>query len=235
MSNEFTPAVGENKKFKPDGSFQWYPGNTIVCNLYGNQMVFDEVRWLQSQYTNLSCSHKFVCVPPESVHMTVFELLCHHNRKPQYWSSHVDLDAPIDEIDRFFATVLENIEFPSKFLMRIIDVGTKSILLAPADQATSSALMEFREQVSRATGIRFPNHDTYQYHITFGYQILHLTPEEEAEVSKWRQDLYVELCKRLTTIEMERIHYTVFEDMTNFVPYTSTARRLLKGSEKRVT
>jgi hypothetical protein len=235
MSNSYTNVVGERKKFNEDGSFRSFPGNTIVCNLADQPKILDEIVWIQQEHSSkLPFAHKFTWNPIESFHMTVFELLCHYNRLTPYWSSLLDLKTPLEEADRFFAKALEPLEFPERFTMKVERVSKTTIIVSPYDQATHQRLHEFRDQVSRATGVRFPNHNTYGYHISFGYQQIQLTPEEELQFKQFQHNLSGLLVERLNVFEMGKTDYTIFEDMTKFVPYTEHARAMLQREKQSV-
>ncbi|CAG7651093.1 hypothetical protein PAESOLCIP111_06245 [Paenibacillus solanacearum] len=228
MSEQFTKAVGEQAKFNEDGTFRPFPGNTIVCNLTESRVVDEIIRVQQAHISALSFAHKFAWTPPESFHMTVIELLCHYHRRPALWTSLLELDTPIEETDRFFAKALEPVSFPGHFRMKVEGLRKTSIGVSPHDEATRQLLHAFREEVSRAAGVRFPNHDTYGFHISFGYQLIQLTPEEEAEFKQFQQDYSRQLVERLSVIDMEKVDYTVFEDMTRFVPYAPEERAALQ-------
>jgi hypothetical protein len=225
MENNYTNAVGENKKFNQHGEFQTYPGNTIVCNLSGQPEVLETILWIQNEHkTKLPFVHKFAWTPVESFHMTVFELLCHYNRKETHWSSKLATDAPLEETDRFFARALESVSFPERFTMRVEKISKTSIVLSPHDESVANLLNTFRDQVSGLTGVRFPNHDTYKYHITFGYQLIKISPEEEALLAELQHDISKIVAERMNAIVMDTTDYTVFKDMTRFIPYEENAR-----------
>ena len=40
--------------------------------------------------------------------MTVIELFCHENREPEFWSSHLPLDTPLQEIHDYFGKTTRN-------------------------------------------------------------------------------------------------------------------------------
>lgn len=233
MSIHYTNAVGNEKKFNEDGSFRSFPGNTIVCNLHDQPKVVEDILWIQQEHSKLSFAQKFAWNPPQSFHMTVFELLCHYHRQAPLWSSRMQLDVPLEELDRFFAEALEPIEFPEHIAMKVNRLNKTTISVSPYDQETRQRLHEFREQVSLTTGVRFPNHDTYGFHISFGYQLIQMTPEEEEQFKQFQHHLSELLVQRLSSVEMGKAEYTVFEDMTEFVPYTKDARAMLQRQRKQ--
>ncbi|KXU04977.1 DUF1868 domain-containing protein [Streptococcus oralis] len=207
-------------KFKENGDFNYFPGNTVVANLYTKPELMEVIDIVQSRHLELPFIDKFTLTPRGSIHMTVIELLCHENREPEFWSSHLALDTPLQEIHDYFAKELDI--FPllnEEIRMRVVGMGRQNILVEPADEASAKRLEEIRTYVSEKAGVRFPNHDTYQFHISIGYLRIPLTEEEEAEFTKVRAELTEILLEKIPVITVNRIDYTVFEDMRQFVPY----------------
>ncbi|HES9771321.1 TPA: DUF1868 domain-containing protein, partial [Streptococcus pneumoniae] len=184
------------------------------------QDLMEVVDIIQSRYRELPFIDKFTLTPRNSIHMTVIELLCHENRETEFWSSNLPLDTPLQEIHDYFAKQLEI--FPlldEEIHMRVTEMGKQNILVEPADEASAKRLEEIRTYVSEKAGVRFPNHDRYQFHISIGYLRIPLTEEEEEEFTKVRAELTEILLEKIPTITVNRIDYTVFEDMRQFVPY----------------
>lgn len=223
----YTGVVGENQKFNEDGTFRWFPGNTMICDLSHHRNVMKAIRLIHERYKSLPFASKFVCMPHDSIHMTVFEFVCHFNRDKSHWSAMLELDAPIEETDRFFAERLADVEMPDNFTMKLDSVGSGGLLLSPADQAIAACLREFRDRVGQATGVKFPNHDTYEYHISHSYQLVHLTPEEEAYLTEVRNELTSKIKEVWVTFNTGHVLYTLFKDMSKFVPYRPDARASL--------
>ncbi|CIV97377.1 Uncharacterized protein conserved in bacteria [Streptococcus pneumoniae] len=111
-------------KFKENGEFNHFPGNTVVANLYTKQDLMEVVDIIQSRYRELPFIDKFTLTPRNSIHMTVIELLCHENRETEFWSSNLPLDTPLQEIHDYFAKQLEI--FPlldEEIHMRVTEMG----------------------------------------------------------------------------------------------------------------
>ena len=189
-------------KFKENGEFNHFPGNTVVANLYSKPDLMEVVDIIQSRYRELPFIDKFTLTPRESIHMTVIELLCHENREPEFWSSHLSLDTPLQDIH-----------------MRVTEMGNQNILVEPADEESTKRLEEIRTYVSEKAGVRFPNHNRYQFHISIGYLRVPLTEEEDKEFKKVKEELTKVLLEKVPVITVNRIDYTVFEDMRQFIPY----------------
>lgn len=79
-------------------------------------------------------------------------------------------------------------------------------------------LKSYRDELVRATGIRFPNHDTYQFHIGLAYNLIPLTDEERAIFEKTRQVLNERLQARVRHFTLPAPHFVKFHDMSAFDP-----------------
>lgn len=207
-------------KFKENGDFNIFRGNTVVANLFHQNELMEMVNLIQSEYRKLPFIDKFTLTPNGSIHMTVIELLCDKNRLPDYWSKNLSLDLPIEQVSEYFGECLS--EFPltnEKIVMRTLAMTTQNIWLEPADEKSSERLKQIRESVSKATGVRFPNHDNYQYHISVGYSRVPLTEDEKVIFEGVKAKLSKILVEKLPTITIDRVDYTIFDDMTKFTPY----------------
>lgn len=207
-------------KFNANGDFNRFLGNTVVANLYDNEELMDVVATLQKIFSGLPFKHKLTLTPAQSIHMTVMELLCDQNRQPDYWSKFLPLDLPIEQVSAFFGRQL--CHFPLKeedITMRVKGLGELTICLEPANEASRQRLGAVRQYISYQTGVFFPNHTSYQFHITFGYCHQELTPEEAILMARCQTEASELLLKQLTQLTISRIDFTTFEDMTAFIPY----------------
>ncbi|NLN27118.1 MAG: DUF1868 domain-containing protein [Firmicutes bacterium] len=212
---EYTKAVGT--KFHPDGSLRYFPGNTIVSHTEGIEPLHSQLIWVQERYNELSfASRKLAFLPPSSFHMTFFELLCDQVRTPEYWSSKLPLDAPLEETDRFFAEVLKDFEFPDQIHMFVYDLNLTTLRLCPVTLEHEALLRAKRDELAELTGIRQPNHNRYRFHITLCYNIIKLTEEEKAEFEEFRMRMLPEVRRRIGTFTLGRPEYVVFSDMGEF-------------------
>lgn len=111
-------------KFKENGEFNHFPGNTVVANLYTKQDLMEVVDIIQSRYRELPFIDKFTLTPRNSIHMTVIELLCHENRETEFWSSNLPLDTPlqIHLYRKYMITLLNNLKFFHCWMKKFICV-----------------------------------------------------------------------------------------------------------------
>jgi hypothetical protein len=212
-----TRAVGT--KFHEDGQVRHFPGNTVVSHILENNQLFNEVIWAQSEIMRLPFSSKYSFLPPHSFHMTVFELLCDQVRDQEHWSGSMDMTVDLRETDMHFENAVNPIKPPKRILMKYDGIRVErnpSIRLAPADEKESATLRAYRNELSEATGVRFPNHDQYKYHISLAYLLLHLTDAEQEQGLSTARFIETRLRRSLSGISIPIPVITYFDHMHAF-------------------
>ncbi|WP_165452409.1 DUF1868 domain-containing protein [Paenibacillus thalictri] len=216
----YTAAVG--RKFNEDGSVRRFPGNTIICTIGQDNPLYSELVSFAESFKELDCSRKYTLLPSSSYHMTVIQGVCEEVRKPEQWSRHLSLDAPLEETDRFFSQQFTKVRVPEQFRMKFSHVNTSGIALTvnllPAELEVEAALRTFRDEVSEWLGLRFPNHDTYKFHISIAYKICQLTEEEESELQAFKEQAESILQKRFGVLTTSKPQLVFFSDMFKFDP-----------------
>ncbi|MBL8130637.1 MAG: DUF1868 domain-containing protein [Anaerolineae bacterium] len=217
MSDQYTYHVGE--KFNEDGSPRSYPGVTIICFPDPASSIYRAGEALQAELSALPFAHKFGLLPPSSFHMTVFSLICEPRRTPEEWSSRLPLDAPLSQVDQFFIDTVPLVPAPDNFRMVMTFLGGwgLSFRLSPADEETYTGLRNYRRDLSLATGVRYPDHDAYEFHLTLAYQIIHLNEDERRIYAELRRRRGDELRGEIGVVNTGKPVLTFFEDMTAFV------------------
>lgn len=218
-SIRYTSNVGQ--KFNKDGSVRPFAGNTIICFVdpEKHSPVYNEAIWAQEQLLGMSCAHKFAFLPPSSFHMTVIEGLNDKGREPERWTPQLPLDATLEEMDRFLIDQCDLLDFPEGF-----EIGFKkmrfpaTISIGPSNEKSHTSIWQFRNQIADLTGIRRSDFDEYKFHITLGYNLIELEPDEVAE----HKEVFKRIDKRLNqTFGMFKTSSpvpTFFDDMAKFVP-----------------
>ena len=213
----FTHHVGI--KFHEDGSVMPFSGNTIICFVAPDTRLMSELLWMRERLRAMRCADHIGFLPPSSYHMTTFELLTDYWRQPQRWTSALPLDAPIPATDAFFQAVVPRVPAPDAFLMRFsgVEPGSPATMhLEPADEATRAALRAYRDALAAATGIRFPNHDTYQYHITLGYKLAEFDDAALTELNATLEIVNARLRASLPPFRLGPPQLVFFNDMAEF-------------------
>jgi hypothetical protein len=215
--SQFMPVVGQ--KFNKDGSLRYFPGSTIICDLSNSEAVLSELIWAQDRFRKLPFAHKFGFLPPASFHMTVFDLICDQVRDEQHWSSLLPLDMPLETADETLRGLVSKAHPPANFVMQYTACFMRTVIgieLRPANDDVATLLRQYREEVSQLTGIRFPNFDTYKFHISLAYYLVRLSPEEDEALKEVRMEVDARLTKTLQTINTGMPKFTLFNDMGAF-------------------
>ncbi|MEL6271848.1 MAG: DUF1868 domain-containing protein [Chloroflexota bacterium] len=213
-----TPHVGE--KFNADGSVRTFPGNTVICFAHPEEPLYQMAEWVQQHLLKQPFAHKYALLPPDSFHMTIMPMLCDQVRKPEQWSAHLPLDCTLEHADQFIAERVNSIVPPENFRMafdRVAARGGLSIDLIPADQQTAIALWTYRNALSEATGIHFPDHNSYGFHLSLAYKITELTPGEHWHLLQYLDECNTYVQPRVSDFNTRRPYVTYFDDMFRFV------------------
>lgn len=219
MNNIYTQDVGY--KFSKDGSFLEFLGATIVSPITPEEPIFKEIETFSKEAQNTPYKHKFSFLPTLSYHMTNFVLYNDHeyDRKGEGWSTKFPRDTPFEEMNKKIYLAIKDIEFPEKYRMRLIRIDNNSLKIEPADNATAIKLKVFRDQVSEATGIRFADHETYVFHISYAYNLIILTAQEKKENKALLMKQTKIFQEKFPEFDIHQGEYCTFRDMSHFEPY----------------
>ena len=217
---EYTASVGT--KFHADGSVRRFPGCSVVCRLSPLMPQYARLEWVQAYSSDEFFAKKLAYLPPESFHMTVFDLICDQRRVPEHWSDRVGLDAPLKEVEATLTRAIDALEFPTRrFRMRFGGLGpfhtTLHVLLDPADWATRKALASFRDEISQVTGVRHPNHDDYRFHVSLAYLLRPLSTQDKSDYLSFTAETEARLEAVLSTLRLGQPELVLFDDMHDFV------------------
>jgi hypothetical protein len=232
MRHFASPTREVGRKFHADGSARRFPGNTIICFVAPDSPIGRAAGAFQAALAQQPCGPKFTFLPPSSFHMTVMELLCDQVRTPERWSADLPLDAPLPVTDAFFAARVPPIPAPTGMVMQVDGLYYRNnimLTLQAADAATATALHRYREAVAAATGVRFPDHATYGFHISLAYRLYELEPDEEVALDAFIADWLPQLMAAGAAIALPPPGLTAFDDMTLFVPIAERGRLVSRG------
>ena len=215
----YTDAVGY--KFNRDGTFKQFIGATIVSHLDTNSNIFTEVEVVSKKIQETDIAYKYAFLPAPSYHMTNFVLYNDHpsDRVGKGWSTKIQNDTPSHVIDKTIYDMLSSIIFPQSYCMKLKNIADNSFRIIPATKETAETLSMFRDACAEATGIYFPDHETYEFHISYAYNIITLNTKEKTIL----QNILMKETKRIQSIlpefEIPAPEYCTFNDMSHFEPY----------------
>lgn len=213
----YTGFVGQ--KFNEDGSVRRFPGNTVISKITPDMPIYSGLVEKQQQLKNVPCAGKYAFLPPSSLHMTVIEGVCDQVRRKENWPKNLPLDMPMEQVNRFFVECYGRLSPPESFNMRLARTRFSNLLfmvLEPADKNTSKSLKTFRDSFAKETGIRFPNHDTYTFHISMAYNLIPLTDEDRVILKAAEEEVFHKFSIEHPTFRLKAPTLTSFDTMFRF-------------------
>lgn len=219
------PSVGA--KFARDGRVLTFPGNTIICHLdqHGsNAACFHALLDVYRDAPAHGFMRKVTLLPPSSYHMTVFDCIAGFDRNPETWPKTLPPDAPMPVYHDILAERLKGFDLAVGLPLRMTvnldepsaDARPLRLRLKPVDAAETAKLRGLRDRLSAVLGLRGSEHGSYEFHITLGYLIQWLSPEERttfrATLARWREMVAM----RCPVIELGAPEYCTFDDMFAF-------------------
>ena len=178
METRFGFDVG--RKFNEDGSVRFWPGNTMICLLDHDSLVYEKIKEIRDDFGRNKIGEYLTLLPDESLHMTAIEGVVDGNRAPEHWTTLLPCDSPLEKVDDLFQEKWKDIPKLGKVEMVFhhIRVGTGlCVALRPKTEDDEKRIRGWREIVSKKMGLRFPGFETYEFHISLAYGFK--TPDRE--------------------------------------------------------
>lgn len=206
-------------KFDADGSVRFFPGNTVISFIDHGSPMFELFRETRALLKNSIAGECFTFLPDESIHMTVFEGVCDQWREESRWTKLLPITASLEEVDRLFEERFAGVKELGPICMRAARIrpgGGYSIGLEPYGREDAEALKGYRDAMSRAFGLRFPDHDTYGFHISICYGIKPPTEQQEAALDGFEAAANALIAQRSVVFHPAEPCMTYFRNMFRF-------------------
>ncbi|MGV2128989.1 DUF1868 domain-containing protein [Agrobacterium vitis] len=215
-AGRFGPSKRLGTRFDAEGNFLPEPGNTIVCHLRPGSESQKAIVALQERYKQMPEADHLAVTPASSLHMTLFQGIIEHRRTAGFWPKDLPLDAPIDDMTEILAQRLTHFAPGPDFRMKIARMLPTGLRLEPVGEADRRALAQWRDRLADLFGYRHPDHETYEFHITFAYVI---RPFSEAALFQWQAMLETareEFLEQFEDIALDPPAFCAFNDMKHF-------------------
>jgi hypothetical protein len=210
------PIAHLGTRYNAEGTFLPEPGNTIVCHLTENALSQQAVVDARERYFALPEVEKLSFTPIASLHMTLFQGIIEYRRRLPFWPEDIPLETPIEDMTALYLDRLRGFEPCGKFNVCVTHATPNGLKLAGATQADRDMLKLWRDRFADIFGYRHPDHETYEFHITFTYVLERLSDEA---IKVWQlalEEIVEELQERAPVIEMNAPAFCSFEDMNHF-------------------
>ena len=204
-------------RYSPEGEFLPEPGNTVVCHLVGGSPSQQAVIAARQRLLDMpEASTHLAFTPVSSLHMTVFQGIIEHRRAWPYWPKEMPEDSTIDAMTAFYRERLA--EFPKlpAFNMQATSVTPLGLILKGVTEVDDRIIAAWRDAFAEAFGYRHPDHETYEFHITFAYARRWFEPECLPRWQAMLDDCLEELRASAPVIEMRPPAFCAFADMNHF-------------------
>lgn len=217
----YTGAVGQ--KFHSDGSPRPFPGSTQLSHIPLGSALHKTLGAILDEAAAEPVMRKFVLMPKSSLHMTLMDGIDDEHRAAPFWPAAVPVTASLETAREWCASQLSGFHtgLSGDFTMVRRDVAPNhinsfTVPLKPADLARDHEMRVLRNRLSDRLGIRSPGHDTYSFHITLGYLIEYLTPDEASAFQALYQGWMDRLFALHPVITIGRPEFCYFADMFAF-------------------
>ncbi|MEI2299037.1 DUF1868 domain-containing protein [Ensifer sp. MJa1] len=203
-------------RYTADGRFLREPGNTVVSHVAAGSVSETAVLAVREHLMAMPEARQFAFTHPSSLHMTIFQGIIEYRRRLPYWPADIALDTPIDAMTEHYRTALEDFAPLEPFRARVTDITPTGLTLEGDSAADRSCLKRWRDAFAEGFGYRHPDHDDYEFHITYAYPIDWL---DDAALPRWQVMLNEQLAflrQQTPVIELDPPAFCSFEDMNHF-------------------
>lgn len=210
------PPIHLGRRYDRAGTFQPEPGNTIVCHLIKDSPYEQAIIDARARYLAMPEAGQFAFTPISSLHMTLFQGIIEYRRRMPFWPADIPLDTPISEMTEIFFDRLKSFPVMDPFRVQVSRARPVGLTLEGAEENDRQAMKAWRDAFADILGYRHPDHDSYEFHITFCYVIDRL---EDNALPGWQRMLdgvATELRERIPVIELRPPAFCTFEDMNHF-------------------
>lgn len=204
-------------RFDMSGTFLHEPGNTVVCHLVeGSRTQHAIVKARQRILDMPQASSHLAFTPVSSLHMTVFQGIIEYRRDWPFWPREMPATASIPQMTEYYLEKLNGFAKLPAFAMQVKAVTPNGLTLCGATAEDNRIIAAWRNAFAEVFGYRHPDHDTYEFHITFAYVIRWFDPASLPMWQKALDECLEELRSEVPVLEMRPPAFCEFDDMKHF-------------------
>jgi hypothetical protein len=215
-SSNTTPPRHLDTRYNTDGTFLYEPGNTVVCHTTAGTPSHTAILAVRERLMRLPQADRLAFTHVSSLHMTIFQGIIEYRRNRPYWPDDMPLDTPIDVMTAHYRDKLKDFAPLSPFRARITDVTPEGLTLEGDTLADRHCLRAWRDAFADVFGYRHPDHDHYEFHITFAYVVDWL---DDSVLPAWQEALMEQLeylKDQAPIVDLDPPAFCAFEDMNHF-------------------
>ncbi|MFV1528841.1 MULTISPECIES: DUF1868 domain-containing protein [unclassified Phaeobacter] len=216
---ESITAPGLGGKFTPDGQALPFPGNTFICHIPRHSRFFKALGAIQAGVKAHPLARYFAFLPPSSFHMTVFPGVCGSPLGYDGWPDGFSPEVKLAEITETFMARLNDVTGFERVTVKAVGLYHPcSILVNPAGPAHTAALWKMREKLQALTGLHRPDFLRYRFHVTLGYPLCWIPPNDAGRLVDAAADLFAKHFPGRADLTLGPVEFCQFKTMLNFDP-----------------
>ena len=199
-----------------DGVFLKEPGNTIVCHLAKGSLSADAVLNARTRMQSLPEAEKLAFTDEKSLHMTLFQGIIQSRRSLPYWPEGLPLDMPVEAMTVAFIKRLEGFVAPDPFKIEVVGATPNGLTVQGLTEKDQKAMKVWRDKLADLFDYRHPDHESYEFHITFAYILERFSDEAMLAWVTGLAEIVEHLHETAPIIELVPPAFCSFEDMNHF-------------------
>lgn len=215
-SRNLAPLKHLGQRYDRNGNFLPEPGNTIVCHLQEGSETERALIEARARYLAMPDARKLAFTPISSLHMTLFQGIIEYRRSLPFWPEDVALDTSIDDMTALYLERLKFFADRESFNVKVTRAKPTGLVVEGVTKEDRCAMQDWRDAFADILGYRHPDHDTYEFHITFAYVIERLEEDALADWQRLLDEVVQEIDDRAPVLELRRPAFCAFNDMNHF-------------------
>jgi hypothetical protein len=203
-------------RYDRGGTFLPEPGNTVVCHLVEGSETERALVEARQRYLAMPEAPQLAFTPVSSLHMTLFQGVIEYRRSWPYWPRNMATDSSIRSMTEHYAARLANFAGGPSFRVHAVKALPTGIVVEGVSDKDRLAMLEWRDRFADLFGYRHPDHESYEFHITFAYIIEYLADDALPAWQAMLDDVADAMRSRVDFLELRPPAFCSFEDMNHF-------------------
>lgn len=218
-------------RYDETGTFLCDPGNTVVCHLEPGSETQEALFDARQRYLGMSDAHRLAFTAPESLHMTLFQGVLGRRRSTPYWPEGLPLETPVPDVTELLKQRLVGFAEGPAFSVELVQAVPTGLIVEGISDGDRTALAEWRNRFADLFGYRHPDHERYQFHITFAYPIQWIADERLPAWAVMLDEVTADIRARAPVLELRAPAFCAFENMNFFDELLVLDQKVTEPSE----
>jgi len=203
-------------RYDEAGTFVSDPGNTVVAHLVPGSVTETALLAARQRYLSMADADGLAFTAASSLHMTLFQGVLDRRRETPFWPEDVPLDMPLREVTDLMLARLTGFSAGPDFAVELVQAVPTGLIVEGVSEADRQAMAEWRDRFAALLGYRHPDHERYQFHITFAYPIRWIADQRLGVWADMLDEITDTIKQQVPVLELRAPAFCVFDDMNHF-------------------